>query len=63
MATQAVLYGVAASCAAAAAGAAWGDRRRTQRHDPDAVGVVDWRTVQLIAIIAGLVVAAFAVRS
>lgn len=63
MATQAVLLGAAASCAIAAVGAAWGDSRRTRRHDPDAVGVVDWRTVQVAAIAAALVLAALAIRA
>jgi hypothetical protein len=62
MATQAMLIGAAASCAMAAAGAAWRDHRRTRRHDPDAVGVIDWRTVQLGAIVATLVLAALAIR-
>ncbi len=61
MVTQAMLLG-AASCAAAAVGAAWGDRRRSQRHDPDAVGLFDWRTVQLAAIAGGLVFVALAIR-
>jgi hypothetical protein len=63
MATQAVLLGAAASCAVAAAGAAWGDSRRTRRHDPDAVGLIDWRTLQLIAIAAALVLGALAIRT
>jgi hypothetical protein len=62
MATQAMLLGAAASCAMAAAGAARGDRRRSQRRDPDAVGLLDWRTVQIVAIAGGLVLAALAIR-
>jgi hypothetical protein len=62
MATQAMLLGAAASCAVAAVGAAWGDRRRVQRRDPDAVGLLDWRTVQIVAIAGGLVSAALAIR-
>lgn len=62
MATQAVLLGAAASCAALAAGAGWGDRRRTQRRNLDAVGLLDWRTVQLVAIAGGLVLMALAIR-
>ena len=63
MATQAVLLGAATSCVVAAAGAAWGDHKRTRRHDPDAVGFVDWRTVQLAAIAAALVFGALAIRA
>jgi hypothetical protein len=62
MATQAVLLGAAASCVLAAGGAAWGDRRRSGRSDPDAVGVLDWRTVQLAAIAGALVLGALALR-
>lgn len=29
-----------------------GDRRRTRRADPDRVGVVDWRSIQLAALVA-----------
>lgn len=62
MATQAVLLGAAASCGVAAAVAAWRDSRRTRRHDPDAVGLIDWRTVQLAAIAAALILGALAIR-
>lgn len=63
MATQAVLLGAAASCAVAAAGAAWRDHRIARREDPDAVGLVDWRTVQVAAIAAALVLGALAIRA
>ncbi|WP_085809255.1 hypothetical protein [Sphingomonas sp. TZW2008] len=62
MATQAVLLGAAGSCTAAALVAAWRDRRRTCRYDPDAVGIVDWRTVQLAAIGAALVLIVLAIK-
>ncbi|MGP7794638.1 hypothetical protein [Sphingomonas sp. CLY1604] len=32
--------------------AALADRRRRLRHDPDRVGWVDWRTVQMAALLA-----------
>ena len=32
--------------------AALGDRRRTQRVDPDRVGLVDWRSIQVAALVA-----------
>ncbi|WP_043060532.1 MULTISPECIES: hypothetical protein [unclassified Sphingomonas] len=32
--------------------AAFADRRRRLRHDPDRVGFVDWRTVQMAALLA-----------
>ncbi len=62
MTTQAVLLGAAASCVVAAVGAALGDQRRVRRQDLDAVGLVDWRTVQLVAISAALLLAALALQ-
>lgn len=37
---------------AVALGAAFADRRRRLRDDPDRVGLVDWRTVQMAALLA-----------
>lgn len=31
--------------------AAWRERRRARRRDPDAVGLVDWRGVQMLSLI------------
>ena len=62
MGTQAILFGAAGSCAVAAAGAAWAEHRRMNRRHPDRVGVVDWRSVQIVAIGAALVLVALAVR-
>ncbi|HVF95573.1 MAG TPA: hypothetical protein VM900_14775 [Sphingomonas sp.] len=31
-----------------------GERRRAQRRDPDGVGWVDWRTVQMAALLAAM---------
>ncbi|WP_294190036.1 hypothetical protein [uncultured Sphingomonas sp.] len=31
--------------------AAWRERRRARRVDPDAVGLLDWRGVQMLALI------------
>lgn len=52
--SDAQLFGaaLAASCLAIALLAAWRERRRSRRHDPDAVGWVDWRAVQMLALIA-----------
>lgn len=63
MATQAMLWGAAGSCAISAAGAAWRERRRMRRRDPDAVGLVDWRTVQVAAIGLAIVLGGLALKS
>lgn len=63
MGMQAVLLGAAASCVVTALGAGWGDHRRTRRTDPDAVGWLDWRSVQLAAIAGALVLGTLALRA
>lgn len=40
--------------------AGWRDHARLRRHDPDAVGAVDWRTVQMAAILAAMILAGLA---
>ncbi len=40
------------ACLALALLAGWRERRRARRHDPDAVGWVDWQGVQMLALIA-----------
>lgn len=62
MATQALLLSAAGSCALAAAWAAWGERRRMRRSDPDAVGFVDWRSVQLAAIGGAMILLVLALK-
>lgn len=37
--------------------AGWRDWRRRRRTDPDAVGITDWATVQIFALIAALILA------
>lgn len=32
--------------------AGWRERRRKARRDPDAVGAVDWATVQILALVS-----------
>ena len=52
--------GVAVLVALASAG---GERRRTRRRNPDRVGWVDWRTVQLFALITALLLVSVALNS
>lgn len=57
------IWGGAAAMVGIALVAAWRERRRRRRCDPDAVGPVDWLTVQAGALIAAGVLALLAVRS
>jgi hypothetical protein len=43
--------------------AAVGERRRHRRDDPDRVGVLDWRSIQLFAILALLLCVSVALNS
>ena len=63
MDTQAMLWMAAGLCAACAIGAAWGEARRKRRRDPDKVGLMDWRTVQLGAIAGTILLAALALKN
>lgn len=57
---QALLAIIAAIALAIAILAGWRDHRRRRRHDPDAVGWIDWTTVQVLALIAFAIVALLA---
>lgn len=48
---QALLAGIAVLALLIAVLAGWREHRRRVRHDPDAIGWVDWTTVQVIALI------------
>lgn len=50
--TQAFLAAIATLAFALAVFAGWRAHRRTRRHDPDAVGWIDWTLVQMAALIA-----------
>lgn len=53
-----MMWGVGAGAAVLLAVAAGlGDRRRRLRQDLDRVGVVDWRTVQMAALLAAMIMA------
>lgn len=48
---QAILAGWAGALTTVALFAGWRERRRARRSDPDAVGLVPWPTVQVLALI------------
>lgn len=48
--TQAILAGLATALAIVAIVAEWRERRRIGRSDPDAVGLIAWPTVQILAL-------------
>ena len=47
-----LLFWCAGGTVLLALAAAFADRRRRLRADPDRVGLVDWRTVQMAALLA-----------
>lgn len=48
---QAMLWSGAGGGAAIAVLAGWRERRRKRRDDPDAVGLLDWPTIQVLALL------------
>ncbi len=59
---QAGLWTGAGTAIAIAVLSGWQDWRRRTRHDPDAVGIVDWPTVQMIALIVAVILASLALQ-
>ena len=40
----------------------WADKRRARRHDPDAVGLMPWPSITIVAIFAAAICAALAFK-
>jgi hypothetical protein len=59
---QQVLWGGCVAALAVAGLATWGDRRRANRTDADAVGFMPWPLILVIALILAAVCAAFALK-
>lgn len=58
-----LFWGVAVFAMAGMVAAMLADHRRTRRSDPDAVGIVDWRSVQIFAFAAAVIAASVALHS
>jgi hypothetical protein len=59
---QQVLWSGCVTALAVAGLATWGDRRRANRKDLDAVGFMPWPLILVIAMILAAVCAAFALK-
>lgn len=57
------LFCGAAGAVALALAAAFADRRRRLRRDLDRIGFVDWRTVQMAALLATLLLLSLALHA
>ena len=57
---QVLMWAGAGTALGVAVLAGWRERMRKQRTDPDAVGLVSWPTVQMLALIATAICAALA---
>jgi len=53
---------IAGGCLVVAVIAGLGERRRRRRIDPDAVGIMPWRTIAFWAMLVGLCAGAIAIR-
>lgn len=60
---QQVLWGGCVTALALVGLATWGDRRRANRKDLDAVGFMPWSLILILAMIIAAVCAAFALKA
>lgn len=60
---QAGLWAGAGVALAIAVLAGWRDWRRRRRTDPDAVGIIDWPTVQVFALLVFVILASLALHA
>ena len=57
------LWGGAVAALLLAGVSALGERRRRERNDPDAVGLVPWPLVQMLALLTAFALASVALNS
>lgn len=62
MTTQAMLWMGAGAALGCAVLAGWRDHRRRRRDDPDAIGMIDWPTLQVVALIAAAILGGLALK-
>ena len=59
---QVELWGGAAAALILAGVSAVGEHRRSNRRDPDKVGVMPWMLIQMLAILAAIILASLALN-
>lgn len=60
---QAGLWGGAVTALAIALFSGWRDWRRARRDNLDSVGIVDWPTVQMLALIMAVILASLGFKA
>jgi hypothetical protein len=57
-----VWWGIAAAAIVVALGSGWADHRRAHRRDLDQIGLIDWRTTQLVALASAMIATSIALN-
>ncbi|OYY89959.1 MAG: hypothetical protein B7Y45_09550 [Sphingomonas sp. 28-66-16] len=60
---QAGLWAGVSVCVLLALLSGWQDRRRLRRHDPDAIGIIDWPTVLVFSLIGAAILTTLALNA